>query len=369
MNISRDNVLKNVPSGPDSPPGLYEGPTGRLALNVLQPGSRLKALPNGLSGLEEKKFGAQPPRPLAGIFLFLAFLLLLFDGFVSFIMSGRLQGMIARLTPVFAFALMIPVILPESAMAQGNRKPAREAPFDHTLTDAVTHLRFAYIKRGDIRLDQVSQAGLKGLSRVIARRTSIEPESPRGLDISKDNLLPYPLIYWPVREEEQALPPETAAKVSAYLKSGGLIVFDTRDADREALRLGAPHPGLVNLLDKVDVPVLEKPSKDHVLYKSFYLLKQFAGRFSSNNVWIAAKTEDNKLDGISGLLIGPNDWASAWALSDDGMPVVSLGHENFQQYEDAHRFGVNLAMYVLTGNYKADQVHAPELLKRLEHKK
>ena len=29
------------------------------------------------------------------------------------------------------------------------------------------------------------------------------------------------------------------------------------------------------------------------------------------------------------------------------------------------RFGVNLMMYALTGNYKTDQVHAPALLQRL----
>ena len=35
------------------------------------------------------------------------------------------------------------------------------------------------------------------------------------------------------------------------------------------------------------------------------------------------------------------------------------------QREMAYRFGVNLVMYALTGNYKADTVHAPALLKRL----
>ena len=31
----------------------------------------------------------------------------------------------------------------------------------------------------------------------------------------------------------------------------------------------------------------------------------------------------------------------------------------------AYRFGVNLVMYTLTGNYKADQVHVPAILERL----
>jgi hypothetical protein len=35
------------------------------------------------------------------------------------------------------------------------------------------------------------------------------------------------------------------------------------------------------------------------------------------------------------------------------------------QREMAFRVGVNIVMYALTGNYKADQVHAPALLERL----
>ena len=36
-----------------------------------------------------------------------------------------------------------------------------------------------------------------------------------------------------------------------------------------------------------------------------------------------------------------------------------------RQRELAYRAGVNLVMYALTGNYKADQVHVPALLERL----
>ena len=36
-----------------------------------------------------------------------------------------------------------------------------------------------------------------------------------------------------------------------------------------------------------------------------------------------------------------------------------------EQREMARRFGVNLVMYALTGNYKTDQVHVPALLERL----
>ncbi|MDO5704812.1 MAG: DUF4159 domain-containing protein, partial [Paracoccus sp. (in: a-proteobacteria)] len=65
--------------------------------------------------------------------------------------------------------------------------------------------------------------------------------------------------------------------------------------------------------------------------------------------------------------IGGNAWAEAWALDDDGLPMFAVGRgfEGERQREMAVRFGVNLVMYVLTGNYKSDQVHVPALLDRL----
>ena len=75
----------------------------------------------------------------------------------------------------------------------------------------------------------------------------------------------------------------------------------------------------------------------------------------------------NLNDGVSPVLIGGNAWAEAWALDDNGLPMFSIGSgfEGERQREMANRFGVNLVMYVLTGNYKSDQVHVPALLERL----
>ena len=45
--------------------------------------------------------------------------------------------------------------------------------------------------------------------------------------------------------------------------------------------------------------------------------------------------------------------------------LVLLASGGEVQREMAFRAGVNLVMYALTGNYKADQVHIPALLERL----
>ena len=75
----------------------------------------------------------------------------------------------------------------------------------------------------------------------------------------------------------------------------------------------------------------------------------------------------NSNDGVTPVLIGGNDWASAWAIDDNGrfMFPVGRGRQGELQREYAQRFGVNLIMYVMTGNYKSDQVHVPSLLERL----
>jgi len=67
-------------------------------------------------------------------------------------------------------------------------------------------------------------------------------------------------------------------------------------------------------------------------------------------------------------VMGGNDWAAAWAITRQGdfmFPVGRGGNSGERQREIAFRFGINLVMYVLTGNYKSDQVHVPALLERL----
>jgi len=70
-------------------------------------------------------------------------------------------------------------------------------------------------------------------------------------------------------------------------------------------------------------------------------------------------------DGVSSILITSNDLAGAWALRPDGQPMLPLVPGEPRQRELAFRAGVNIVMYALTGNYKADQVHIPALLERL----
>jgi hypothetical protein len=155
-------------------------------------------------------------------------------------------------------------------------------------------------------------------------------------------------------------------------------LFDTRDAFSVMPgRSGDVTPALAKLreiLSSLDIPELEPVPQDHVLTKSFYLLRDFPGRFANGKLWVEAlpatpeemETRPARAgDGVSPILITSNDLAGAWAINLDGQPMLPLNQEEPRQREYAFRAGVNIVMYVLTGNYKADQVHAPALIERL----
>ena len=70
-------------------------------------------------------------------------------------------------------------------------------------------------------------------------------------------------------------------------------------------------------------------------------------------------------DGVSPILITGNDFAGAWATDRSGNPLLPTVPPDERQRDMAFRVGVNIVMYMLTGNYKSDQVHIPALLERL----
>jgi hypothetical protein len=129
------------------------------------------------------------------------------------------------------------------------------------------------------------------------------------------------------------------------------------------------------ILSSLDIPELEPVPREHVLTKTFYLLKEFPGRFNSGQLWVEALPASNDDepasrparagDGVSSIIITSNDFAGAWAMRQDGQAMLPLVSAEPRQREFAFRAGVNIVIYTLTGNYKADQVHVPALLERL----
>ena len=121
---------------------------------------------------------------------------------------------------------------------------------------------------------------------------------------------------------------------------------------------------LRELVDGLDIPALIPVPGNHVLTKAFYLLQDFPGRWNGGALWVE-QPDERVNDGVSSVIVGSNDYAAAWAVDGRGRSLFPVIPGSDRQRELAFRFGVNLVMYALTGNYKADQVHVDAILQRL----
>ncbi|NRB00051.1 MAG: DUF4159 domain-containing protein [Rhodobacteraceae bacterium] len=358
-------TLAEAAVGPELRPGLYAGEERRIAINVVGPETAFLAAQwpanvpvEGMQGVEEQS--------LKSWFLNAAIIALLIDVVASLWLGGRLSGF-ARRAAVGLLAATF-VAAPE-VQAQTQERFA---------VAATNEVLLAHVITGDAQVDRVADAGLRGLSEVLFRRTSIEPAEPVAVDLEMDELSFFPFLYWPVTEDQPLPSSEAYAKLNRYLRSGGMILFDTRDANVAGLgTTSVLGRKLQQLARPLDIPPLEPVPSDHVLTRTFYLLQDFPGRHAGADVWVEAAPADAELadgmpfrnlnDNVTPVVIGGNDWASAWATDAQGnrMFPVGRGFAGERQRELSYRFGVNLIMHVLTGNYKSDQVHVPALLDRL----
>jgi hypothetical protein len=239
---------------------------------------------------------------------------------------------------------------------------------DAFVVRATSELRLAYVRTGNDEVDNLSRAGLLGLGDALNRRTAVETGDPLAVDIEADELIFFPLLYWPVTADQPPPSPKAVERINRYLETGGTILFDTRDGDEQS---PGPFGGaaiaaerLRRLTTGINMPPLVPIPPDHVLTKSFYLLHEFPGRWNVGTLWVEP-VDDHVNDGVSSVIVGANDWAGAWAVDKDGQPLYAVVPGGEEQREMALRFGINLVMYVLTGNYKSDQVHVPAILERL----
>lgn len=351
---------------PDHPPGFYGPPDGLVAVNALAANAVLKPLDYTTVNASLADYTVAKPIALGPVLLLVALALLLADALIVFFMAG---GWTRLARPGVGSAALVVLALSLTLLASPDAQ-AQSRPFD-----AALKTRLAYVVTGDKETDDTSLAGLKGLTAYIAERTALEPGPPDGIDPAKDELAFYPLIYWPIVPGKEPPPPAVMARIDAFMKSGGTIIFDTRDAVQQDAGGAATPAGetLKRLLSGLDIPELEPIPAKHVLTKTFYLLDKFVGRYDNGETWVQATaptSEDSDKpvlggDGVSPLIITSNDLAAAWAVDAQMNPLfpVSTGLE--RQRELAYRAGVNMVMYALTGNYKADQVHVQDLLERL----
>ena len=335
--------LDTAEVSPHHPPGFYGLPQDRHAFNL--GGHTTLAASAPIPGARVLTLAAAPRAVNLGPgMVALALALLCADMLVTL----RLRGL---LRPAVASLLLFAAI-------QAHAQPAPISAQDAALN---THL--AYVVTGDATLDSVSKSGLSGLSDYVNDHTAATLAAPVGVMPGRDDLSFYPLIYWPI-DAQAAVTPAFTASLNDYMRHGGIVVIDTRSGGEGGAFAPGADAALRRVSEGLDVPTLAPLTNAHVLARAFYLLSDFPGRTEGATVWVQ-RDQDRSNDSVSPVIIGANDWAAAWAVDDDGRPLYATIPGGPRQRTLAWRFGVNLVMYALTGNYKGDQVHVPAILQRL----
>ncbi len=362
-------------SNAENPPGLYGSEEGFTALNLLPRDTELK--PIDATGLSmpytaEPLIGAEAWSLKPSLFA-AALILLLIDSVIVLFMAGTF----ARLRMPAAAAIIIALAAGTFVAMPGQSLADDSKPGDEKILERLDKTHLAYVVTGEADVDRLSERGLAGLTEFLTYRTTLEPGPPVGLDITSDELSFYSLIYWPISANAPMPSPQAVSRIDAYMRAGGTVLFDTRDQFSSLGTNADTSPNaerLQAILADLDIPPLEPVPTDNVLTKSFYLLSNFPGRYNGSPLWIEAQPDNGSQptgrparsgDGVSPIMITGNDFAGAWAIDGNGTPLLPTVPPDEQQRELAFRSGVNIMMYMLTGNYKADQVHIPALLERL----
>jgi hypothetical protein len=186
---------------------------------------------------------------------------------------------------------------------------------------------------------------------------------PGQVAADEPKLLAEPFVVW---AGESDLPPLSTPEITGlrrFLDLGGVLLVDDSDpargafgraARREMLRV-LPESPLARLTARAGGEAL----KEHVIFKSYYLIDRPVGRVEGPP-YVEAIMRGRDAE----VLFLSHDLLGALARAPEGgwrFPTEPGGTE---QREYAVRFAVNIAMYVLCSNYKDDQVHAQALMRR-----
>ncbi len=272
-------AIDKAKASPATPAGLYRRGQQERAINLSRAGDALKPIAGLASSVAVRDLSPTPAMPLAPYAFAAAMALFILDCLAALILGGGLNRMRARraiTTGVVAVAIL---------SGLGAHRADAQTADEFALRNAL-ETRLAYVVTGDDAVDQVSEQGLKGLNQILRDRTSVDAGDPAAINIERDEIVFFPLLYWPVRPAA-AVPSDAAlAKIDAYMKNGGTIFFDLQDDGASASSLAdgtsAAGDALRRMLAKLDIPPLEpvpeKPCADPQLLPARPVPRTLCGR-------------------------------------------------------------------------------------------
>jgi hypothetical protein len=199
-------------------------------------------------------------------------------------------------------------------------------------------------------------SALRRLAWDLVRRTSLVTASePAALRLTDPNLFRHPFL---VLSGDRAfpLPPEAElARLRRHITYGGFLLIDSAEG-----RAGGGFDDSVRKLLAQTLPG-ELPARipdEHVLWKSFYVLRGAPGR-----ILAAPYVEGVERDRRLAVVYTQNDLGGALARDGFGRWEHEVIPGGDDQREMAFRFGVNLVMYALCLDYKTEQAHIDYILR------
>ncbi|OUU61753.1 MAG: hypothetical protein CBC22_06885 [Alphaproteobacteria bacterium TMED62] len=347
INVNTFNEIKNSQPSMIIPPGKYENDQISVALNlstnIINPYSEKASKYNSITD-----YSFNDIKDLSPVILKILLTMFILDILITIMIKNNISfyAYLNRGSNLI-FLLLFPLV------------------FFHFESSNANDTYLAYIKIKNKEINEISENGLNNLKNLLSARTAISPKGVIGLDLIYDDIFSYPLIYWPLTKNLLKIKKVELKKINNYINNGGIILFDVIGFSRSSLNLkDNEFKAIRNFLSSIEVKTLTVLPKNHTLTKSFYLLKKFPGKWDNRVLLIENNNLEYK-DGVSSIILGFNDWAKAWSLDKNNIPLFPLVPGGERQRELSYRFGINIVMYSLTGNYKSDQIHSKSILNRL----
>lgn len=182
------------------------------------------------------------------------------------------------------------------------------------------------------------------------------PDGRNVIDLERDNFFEYPFLYLIGRRKFTLFSEKTIHRLKIFLENGGVLVID------DALGLTGEEFDLSarDLIKRIfpDRPLLPL-SRDHTIYQSYFLIQDFRfGRRLVNRSLLGVE-----VGGLTPLLYVRNDLQGAWESEKGEWTYECVPYGEIQR-RNAFKLGVNIVMYTLCANYKKDQIHYKDIMRK-----
>ncbi|MBL92417.1 MAG: hypothetical protein CMH56_11480 [Myxococcales bacterium] len=198
----------------------------------------------------------------------------------------------------------------------------------------------------------------------IRKRTSIEVRRDATfVDMESDDIFQQPFLVLTGKGPMPEWSEKARQNVARHLRFGGFLYVDTPSPDDPFTSSVKREVEIIRKSLKgnqeFDSPTFQRVDPQHVLFKSFFLLKRVVGRHTQDTGVVGLDLDKRMV-----LAMTQNDLLGALERDRLGNWVYTCEPGGERQREMAIRFGVNLIMYATCLDYKSDQVHIPFILKK-----